>query len=92
VGNIEIDDVRRGHRVGEDQPRTVRRDVADQAVGDATAVVEIDHAAQKAFLARNAAALGRSAFGWMAHGRRIRRRTLTIYLTIRNGRFQIVSI
>ena len=61
--DVEIEHVRRRHRIGKDQPRAIGRDIADQAIDRVAAIVEVDHAAQKALLARDPAAFDGAAFG-----------------------------
>jgi hypothetical protein len=66
--NVEVEHVRSRHSIGKNQPRAIGRDIADQAIDDIAAVVEIDHAAQKAFLAGDLAAFDSAAFGLTGHG------------------------
>src|SRR6185295_8399989 len=66
--NIEFEHVRGRNRIGKDQPRAVGRDIADQAIDHVAAIVEVDHAAQKALLAGGSAAFNGAWFGRTGHG------------------------
>src|SRR5262249_35525924 len=58
--DVELDDVGHVDGLGEDQPRTVVRDVADQAVHHRAAPVEIAAAAQGALLAGRSSSFAHS--------------------------------
>ena len=66
--DVEFEHVRGRDRIGKDQPRAVGRDIADQAIDRVAAIVEVDHAAQKALLAGGSAAFNGAWFGRTGHG------------------------
>src|SRR5262249_30877236 len=60
--NIEFKHIRRCHRIGKGEAGAVGRNVADQAVDHGAAIVEMNRAAQKAFLPRDTAAFQNGSF------------------------------